>query len=207
MKNFIKDNPVRLAIILLLIGYVFFSSRAEAAGYIDFGPTQVGSNSNTGWMATLNETFGDKGQYDLSIGYITEQDMTFSCGGCFHADWHLKAQTFIGATIWAEDPWRGKFKIGIGPYYFSHPDRVGTANFRIGVFLRYDLTDRWSILAKHFSTANSGEVMCFSRDVTTMELVQKYTPNGNNVLRSNTFTQCHDWNTGQDSLLRIAYRW
>jgi hypothetical protein len=159
---------------LLLLLLLSFSAMGETI--IEAGPTQVGiEHFSTGWMATMTERFWCR--YDLTIGYVTEQEFVASK----LYTWEIRPQIFVGA----ERSFGNRFRFGIGPYYFQNADRVVTTNFRIGLHLEYQLTPRFSIHARHFSNAGSGDEKTFCM--------------------VDGSCRTHNWNTGQDSLLRLGY--
>ena len=169
-----------ILVLLFVAAFIWWGS-VEAAGQVEVGPAQIGSNFNTGVMLTFTERVRDK--YDFTLGYITEQKVSF----CDRADcdWTIRSQIFFGAEYLVTSPWTGKLRLGIGPYYFQNKDRVGTTNFRVGLSLEYRFNKRWGVRARHFSIAGSGPDMTICRPLY-------------GCLTNN-------WNTGQDSWARVVW--
>jgi hypothetical protein len=152
----------------------------------EVGPTQVSSNWNTGWMITITERFKDR--YDLTAGYITEQDISF-CSTDPWCDWTLREQLFFGAELLFKDPWDKGIKLGIGPYLFQNPDRIAMSRFRWSLHVEWRVSERWGLSARHFSTGGTSPYGCQYR--------RHDDPSWGEV--------CNDWNTGQDSWLRFVW--
>ena len=169
-----------IIVVIFILIFVWWGS-LKAAGLVELGPSQVGDNLSSGAMITLTSRVDDK--YDLTLGYITDQ--TFSV--CDRPDcmWNVKAQIFFGGEYLVAAPWTDKLRLGIGPYYFQRPDRIGTSNFRVGLSLEYRFNDRIGIRARHFSLAGSGPELT--------------------ICREDYGCITNDWNTGQDSWLRAVW--
>ena len=173
-----KKGAVFVAFFLLL--YIWWSSVDAAEGLVEIGPAQVGSEYSETVMLTLTRRVQDR--FDFTLGYIGDQEWN-SCDRP-DCEWKSKAQIFVGAEALATDPWSGKFKLGIGPYYFQRQDRIGTSHFRVGLSVEYRHSRRFGLRARHFSNAGSGP---------NIEVCNDY------------YCQVNDWNTGQDSWLRAIW--
>lgn len=186
MKKWLKDHhgPILVGLgVLLMIFFASHETRAESI--FEIGPSQVSDNYSSGILITATERF--KGKYDITGGYITEQNVKF----CDRPDcrWHIREQLFVGAERMWRDPWGWNLKIGMGPYWFQNEDRVAPTHFRWGLHAEWQFRHHWGISLRHWSTAGSGGVGCFHTDYDDPE----------------TPVVCNDWNTGQDSWLRLTY--
>ena len=177
-----KFNKVKgfILVLLFVIAFVWWGS-AKAAGQIEIGPSQVSTNFNTGVMVTFTERVQDK--YDFTLGYITEQKVSF-CDRV-DCDWTINSQIFFGIEYLVTSPWTDKLRLGIGPYYFQNRDRVATTNLRLGLSIEYRFNRRWGFRARHFSNAGSGSNM--------------------EICRPKFGCITNDWNTGQDSWARVVW--
>lgn len=187
-----KLNAGVLIVIAFLVVFVWWGT-AEADTYMELGPSQVGSTLSTGAMLTISERINDK--YDFTIGYITDQEFSL----CSRPDctWHTKAQIFAGAELLVKSPWTDKLRFSLGPYVFQRPDRVGTDTFRMSLKIEYRFNDRFGLSVRHFSLAGSGPEITLCRERVNWNTVPNDTPGA--------ACQTNDWNTGQDSWLRLAY--
>lgn len=169
-----------ILVALFLITFIWWgSSRADPL--FELGPSQVGSELSAGAMFTLSQRIEDK--YDLTLGYITDQ--TFNRCGQPQCEWNVKAQIFFGGEYLVTAPFSDKLKLGIGPYYFQRPDRIGTSRFRVGLSVEYRFNRRLGLRVRHFSLAGSGPPLT--------------------ICREGLGCQTNDWNTGQDSWLRAVW--
>lgn len=177
---------------LFLIVFVWWGT-AKAETLVEVGPSQIGSTMSSGTMLTITERVNDK--YDFTIGYITDQEFS----RCDRPDctWYIKAQIFAGAELLVPSPWTDKLRIGIGPYIFQRPDRVGTDTFRMSLNVEYRFNERFGIRVRHFSLAGSGPELTLCRERENWTNVPLGTPGA--------ACQTNDWNTGQDSWLRLVY--
>jgi hypothetical protein len=175
-------------VVLFLLTFIWWGAAdaKETETIVEIGPSQVADNYSTGFILTITERFKDR--YDITAGYISEQEVEF-CGRQ-DCKWRLREQTFIGAQLGFTDPWDKGLRLGVGPYWFQNPDRVAPTSFRWGLLIEWQFSDSWSLSARHWSTAGSGREGCFYRDYED--------PSSGEV--------CNDWNTGQDSWLRIGFR-
>ena len=163
---------------------VIWWGSAKAENLVEIGPSQVGSNFSTGFMLTMTERVRDK--YDFTLGYISKQN--FSVCDRPDCEWDVKEQIFFGVEYLVPSPWTDRLRIGIGPYLFQRPDRIGTDTFRIGLDIEYRFArwnERFGIRIRHFSLAGSGDVL--------------------EICRPQFGCVSNDWNTGQDSWVRGVY--
>jgi len=169
-----------ILVLTFLITFIWWGS-VKAETLAEIGPSQVADNLSSGVMLTLSERFNDR--YDLTIGYISDQTVEF----CGRPDcrWEIRPQIFAGAELLIKSPWTDKLRLGLGPYYFQNPDRVGTTNFRMGLSLEYRFNRRFGFRARHFSNAGSGPDL--------------------EICRPQWGCQTNDWNTGQDSWARLVW--
>ena len=186
LKDLVTNGKVAwIAIGLFLICLLWFAT-AEAETLFEIGPSQVSDSLTTGVIATVSERFKDR--YDLTLGYISEQNLEFDDAD--RGKWVLSPQIFVCAETNFKSPWSDKFRLGLGPCYFQHDDRVAPTKFRIGLKMEWRLSKRWGLSARHWSTAGTSPVGCYPLDYRK--------PNAPGA-------RCNDWNTGQDSWLRLVY--
>lgn len=185
-----------LIVATFIIVLVTWGSCAKADGMIELGPSQVGSSMSAGAMLTMTERVQDK--YDFTLGYITKQKFE----ACDRPDcvWYIDEQIFFGVEYMVTSPWTDKLRVGLGPYWFQKPDRVGTSNFRVGLNIEYRFNDRFGLRVRHFSNAGSGKNITICRDPATWRNVDESKPP-----IANPVCQTNDWNTGQDSWLRAIW--
>lgn len=179
MKNWIKENGGLIGVLIFLLVVVWWGT-SEADTLAEIGPSQVGSTFSSGTMLTLTER---RDKFDFTLGYITKQKFSV----CDRPDctWRVDEQIFFGAERVFRSPWTDRLNVSLGPYYFSRPDRIGTSRFRIGLGLEYRVNDHFGLRLRHFSLAGTGEELTICRE-----------PWG---------CLTNDWNTGQDSWLRLVY--
>ena len=184
-------------LILLFLGMFIWFGSVKADTMIEIGPSQVGSEMSAGVMLTLTERIA--GKYDFTVGYITEQNFVSTWQGkkCKSCEWTVKEQLFAGVELVVTAPFTDKLRLGIGPYIFQRADRIGTDTFRMGLSIEYQFTDRFGLRARHFSLAGSGPEMTICRETETWTNVPCSTPGST--------PRTNDWNTGQDSWLRLTW--
>lgn len=174
-----KSFFIVLAFVLVLIWWG--STDAHADARVEIGPSQVSTTLSAGVMLTITERIQDR--YEFTLGYITSQE--FNTCGRPDCDWDISPQIFVGAALSVKSPWTDNLRLNIGPYYFQNADRVGTSNFRIGLGIEWQFGRRWGFAAQHYSNAGSGPDLEICRPL--------YGCITNN------------WNTGQDSWLRLGW--
>ena len=191
-----KQNSGTILVVLFILTLYWWGT-AEADSQIEVGASQVGSEMSSGFMLTLTERINDR--YDFTLGYISDQNFSRKWKGEYipSTEWHVKAQIFVGAELLITSPWTDKLRLGIGPYVFQRPDRIGTDTFRVGLSLEYRFSDRFGIRARHFSLAGSGPEITICRETETWTNVPCDTPGST--------PRTNDWNTGQDSWLRAVF--
>ena len=159
------------------------SLTANAETLLEIGPSQVGDTYSNSYILTLTERIQDK--YDFTLGLIGGQEFK----SCERPDcvWQLDQQIFFGAELLV-NLWTDRIKFGIGPYAFARPDRVVSSFLRVGLSLEWKITERIAIRARHWSAASSGiqEIKFCNRD--------------------KTFCDRRSFNNGQDSWLRLQWR-
>jgi hypothetical protein len=181
MERLQKIGPWVLVLLLLFV-FVKWASADEFDWYIDAGVSQIADDvTDAPWFA-LTRRYA-QANVDLTIGYIGPQTFT----SCPREDcrFELNEQIYAGFKFFAVDPWAGRCEVSVGPVYAQNADRAVASRFRMELGASCRVRGRWHIQAKHQSNAGS------SGDVTAC-----------NVL-GDCFT--NDWNTGQDSWLRV--RW
>ena len=145
----IKQGVILVGIFVIVLIW-WGSVRAET--YFDAGPSQVGTEFNTGVHLQITERLAD--QYDFSVGYITRQH--FNTCGRPDCKFSPAPQIFFGAEWSIVSPWTDKLRLGLGPYYFQNTNRITATHFNFGLSLEYRLNRRFGFKARHFSNAGSG---------------------------------------------------
>lgn len=190
---------IRALLLLLLIPAI-----AKPEYRLEVGETSIKSQ-DTGWMVTLTDRINDR--YDITLGWITDQ--TFQEEGCTHPSctWFLQRQLFFGGEFVFKTPVDG-LRFGVGPYIFQNPDRVAPTRFRVGVHFEYRFQfwgKHLGISGRHFSTAGSGPIGKLCRREGFYETDQGFFVDRNDPNPPGYNCKTNDWNTGQDSWLRLTY--
>jgi hypothetical protein len=189
-----KRIPLGSIIVVAFLILFVYSGSVRAAGLVEIGPSQVGSELSTGFMLTISERINNR--YDFTIGYISKQDFKLD-DDVPHSEWHVKEQIFAGVELLTHFPFAEKLTFGIGPYVFQRADRIGTDTFRMGLSIEYQFTPHFGVRLRHFSLAGSGPELTICRETEGWTDVPCDTPGANK--------QTNDWNTGQDSWLRAVW--
>jgi hypothetical protein len=193
-------TKVVLGLFLIAIIWWGIDEANSAETFFEVGTTQVSQNTNTGWTTSITQRFDHK--YDLTLGYISEQ--TFEQCKDPSCHWKVRSQIFFGGELLFRSPWSDNFKIGIGPYYFQHADRIATSNFRIGLHIEYRFSDHWGIRARHWSTAGTSPLKTICRPPNDFNQIGVIL-NPMDHRPENWHCKTNDWNTGQDSFLGVIF--
>ena len=175
--------------------------QAQAEGIFEVGPSQIGDNFTTGWIVTYTERVKDR--YDFTAGYITPQEYD----ACDHpsCQWYIKEQIFFGAEVVFKYPNSDNLRLGFGPYIFQNPDRVAPTRLRVGVHLEYRFNKHFGISARHWSTAGSSPRTTICRDEARFDSDPGFILEPGHPRYAGLNCKTNDWNTGQDSWLRLAW--
>lgn len=188
IKGYLVSNKIAwFAIGLFVLFYFWFAvNEAKAEMLFEIGPSQVSTELSTGVIVTMSERF--KNKYDITAGYISEQHLNFE--NVDRAKWVLRPQLLLCAERSFTSFWSDNFRLGMGPCWFQNDDRVAPTKFRWGLKAEWRLSKHWGLAMRHWSTAGTGPIKCYPLDYRQ--------PNAPGA-------RCNDWNTGQDSWLRIVY--
>ena len=165
---------------------LLFSLPIHAETLIEIGPSQVGDTYSNSYILTLTERVNDK--YDFTLGMIGNQ--TFQMCERDDCIWEVDKQIFFGADLLVKPLWfwTDRIKFGIGPYAFARPDRIVSSFLRVGLSLEWAITDRIALRARHWSVASAG--------IQRLDFCN----------RDRTFCDRREFNNGQDSWLRLQWR-
>lgn len=169
-------------VLAFLIVFVWFGSAKADGWYLDVGVSQIADDITDAPWVSLSRRY-EQAHVDLMIGYIGPQ--TFQSCPRDDCRFELNEQIYAGFEFFVEDPWQQRCSLGVGPVYAQNADRAVASRFRMSLSIACRVTGRWSIQARHQSNAGS------SPEIT--------------VLNTAGSPVTNDWNTGQDSWLRI--RW
>jgi len=177
---------MRSTIILLLLTGCASTNQT----LVEFGPTQISSDRHTGEMVTITERFDRK--YDVTFGWISDQEWN-QCGRP-DCQWYIDRQLVVGVE--RVFPLRfidESVRLSLGPYVFQNPDRISPTYLRAGVSLEWQITDRIGLRARHWSNAGTARVTCVRHSFDPYKHPELF-----------EYKTCNDWNTGQDSWLRLV---
>ena len=165
---------------------LLFSLPIHAETLIEIGPSQVGDTYSNSYILTLTERINDK--YDFTLGMIGAQ--TFQVCDRDDCIWEVDQQIFFGADLLIRPLWfwTDRLRFGIGPYFHSRPHRFVSSFLQVGLTLQWEFTDRWSAEAWHSSVASAG--------IQRLDFCN----------RDMTFCDRREFNNGQDSWLRLQWR-
>ena len=164
-----------ILVLLLLCGA---ANAADVETMVRLGNTQVGWAQSGSTMLSLTQRVN--GRYDFTIGTLGAQEYS----KCERSDcvWELDPQVYVGARL-LMDPlwfWTDKFKFGIGPTFWAHPDRAVSSFLRINLYLEWRFNEHVGVSAEHFSVNGAGFPL----------------PACN---KDNTYCSVRKYNNGQDS--------
>lgn len=113
---------------------------------IEAGPTMLSKEYAKGGSVVLTERF--YGTFDLSIGFITEQEVTTNRGN-FYA---LNQNIFVaGYKVFHTN----RFEYAVGVAIFQNTNRALGCELTLPVYIGYKLTHRTVFKYRHFSNAGS----------------------------------------------------
>jgi len=141
---------VALFLILLMLAFCH-ESKADVS--VEVGATNL-SGDWAGEGLIISERFG---KYDFGIGYITEQEVTTTCGP--HLPRTSKCRFDLRENIFLHAQRVVQYKrceLGIGPAFFQNTNRALGKRFTIGLMAGCRIAERWSIRVRHYSNAGSG---------------------------------------------------
>lgn len=135
---------------ILLIMFLFAGS-VHADTILEVGATFLNWHSSDSGAIILAERFA--GKYDVGIGLIESQD----CKCYDYVSPHYRSSIPPLSTVFVQRVFVGKrFEFGIGFGLFNRASRVSGTILVYPLSIKYRITDRLSIGARHFSNGGSG---------------------------------------------------
>ena len=144
IEEFIKPWMLIVAFILLVLFAAYKEARAEVS--FELGAGFLSGEYSKGGMIMMSEDFDSK--YSLSMGYISEQEVTDRHDRFYEVRENLFVQGQRKFDL-------GNWELGLGVAYFNAETRALGSKFTAAISLGYEWDSGFGIFLRHWSNAGS----------------------------------------------------